>query len=77
MIHLDYLPAYVCGIDEAGRGPLAGPVVAAAVLLDPNRPILGLNDSKKLSAKRREALALEIQAIALAWVRRAKPKLTK
>ncbi len=67
MIQLDYLPAYVCGIDEAGRGPLAGPVVAAAVLLDPNRPILGLNDSKKLSAKRREALALEIQATALAW----------
>lgn len=67
MIQLDYLPAHVCGIDEAGRGPLAGPVVAAAVLLDPNRPILGLNDSKKLSAKRREALALEIQVTALAW----------
>ena len=57
----------VCGVDEAGRGPLAGPVVAAAVILDPKNPILGLNDSKKLSAKRREALAVEIRAKALAW----------
>ncbi len=57
----------VCGVDEAGRGPLAGPVVAAAVILDPNQPIVGLNDSKKLSAKRREALAIEIRAKALAW----------
>ena len=57
----------VCGVDEAGRGPLAGPVVAAAVILDPCRPIAGLNDSKKLSAKRREHLALEIRAKALAW----------
>ena len=57
----------ICGTDEAGRGPLAGPVVAAAVILDPARPIDGLNDSKKLSAKRREALALEIRAKALAW----------
>lgn len=57
----------VCGIDEAGRGPLAGPVVAAAVILDPVRPIAGLNDSKKLSEKRREALALEIREKALAW----------
>ena len=57
----------VCGVDEAGRGPLAGPVVAAAVLLDSSRPIDGLNDSKKLSAKRREALAGEIRAKALAW----------
>jgi ribonuclease HII len=61
------LPADVCGIDEAGRGPLAGPVVAAAVMLDPARPIVGLNDSKKLSEKRREALALEIREKALAW----------
>ncbi|GAB1369002.1 hypothetical protein MASR1M42_15530 [Azonexus hydrophilus] len=45
----------VCGVDEAGRGPLAGPVVAAAVILDPARPIAGLNDSKKLSAKKRGA----------------------
>ncbi|MFB0936818.1 MAG: ribonuclease HII [Propionivibrio sp.] len=57
----------VCGVDEAGRGPLAGPVVAAAVILDPQNPIPGLNDSKKLSAKRRETLALEIRAKALAW----------
>ena len=57
----------VCGVDEAGRGPLAGPVVAAAVILDPHNPIPGLNDSKKLSAKRRDALAVEIRAKALAW----------
>ncbi len=57
----------VCGIDEAGRGPLAGPVVAAAVILDPARPIAGLNDSKKLSEKKREALAGEIREKALAW----------
>jgi ribonuclease HII len=56
-----------CGVDEAGRGPLAGPVVAAAVILDPTRPIEGLNDSKKLSAKRRDALAVEIRSKALAW----------
>ncbi len=57
----------ICGVDEAGRGPLAGPVVAAAVILDPRNLIPGLNDSKKLSAKRREALAVEIRAKALAW----------
>lgn len=57
----------VCGIDEAGRGPLAGPVVAAAVILDPARPIPGLNDSKKLSERKREALAEEIRAHAVAW----------
>lgn len=57
----------VCGIDEAGRGPLAGPVVAAAVILDPARPIAGLNDSKKLSEKKRDALAIEIRAKAVAW----------
>ncbi len=57
----------VCGIDEAGRGPLAGPVVAAAVILDPSRPIDGLNDSKKLSEKKRAALAIEIREKALAW----------
>lgn len=56
-----------CGIDEAGRGPLAGNVVAAAVILDPKHPIVGLNDSKKLSARRREQLAEEIQKKALAW----------
>ena len=56
-----------CGVDEAGRGPLAGPVVAAAVILDPARPIVGLADSKKLSAARREKLAKEIRYKALAW----------
>lgn len=57
----------ICGVDEAGRGPLAGPVVAAAVILDPARPITGLKDSKKLSAGKREQLAEEIRAKALAW----------
>ena len=57
----------VCGIDEAGRGPLAGPVVAAAVILDPARPIPGLDDSKKLSEKKRDALAAVIRERALAW----------
>ena len=50
----------VCGVDEAGRGPLAGPVVAAAVILDPNRPVIGLADSKALTEKRRKALGAEI-----------------
>ena len=57
----------ICGVDEAGRGPLCGSVVAAAVILDPARPIAGLNDSKKLTPKRRERLADEIRAQALAW----------
>jgi ribonuclease HII len=57
----------VCGVDEAGRGPLAGPVYAAAVILDPERPIAGLRDSKKLSAKRREEFELLIQERALSW----------
>ncbi|MDX5363257.1 MAG: ribonuclease HII [Pseudazoarcus pumilus] len=57
----------VCGVDEAGRGPLCGSVVAAAVILDPANPIAGLNDSKKLTAKRRERLAEEIRSKALAW----------
>jgi ribonuclease HII len=55
----------VIGIDEAGRGPLAGPVVAAGVMLDPNKPILGLNDSKKLTAKARDFLFHEIVDSAL------------
>ena len=59
--------ALTCGVDEAGRGPLAGPVFAAAVILDPARPVAGLADSKKLTAIRREALAVEIKARALAW----------
>lgn len=57
----------VCGIDEAGCGPLAGPVYAAAVILNPNDPIEGLNDSKKLSEKKREALYPQIKERALAW----------
>ena len=57
----------ICGVDEAGRGPLAGPVFAAAVILDPARPVSGLRDSKKLTAERRELLAMEIKAHALAW----------
>ena len=57
----------VCGIDEAGCGPLAGPVYAAAVILDPKDPIKGLNDSKKLTEKKREALFPQIQERALAW----------
>ena len=60
-------PGLVCGIDEAGRGPLAGTVVAAAVILDPLRPIPGLNDSKKLSEKKRDALAILIRERAVAW----------
>ena len=58
---------YVCGVDEAGRGPLAGSVFAAAVVLDPTKPIAGLADSKKLLEKKRDALAIEIKANALAW----------
>lgn len=57
----------VCGVDEAGRGPLAGPVFAAAVILDPRFPIDGLRDSKKLTASRREELAVEIRRYALSW----------
>ena len=57
----------VAGVDEAGRGPLVGSVVAAAVILDPNNPIEGLNDSKKLTEKKREKLFVEIQEKALAW----------
>ncbi|MGI9237897.1 MAG: ribonuclease HII [Woeseiaceae bacterium] len=57
----------VAGVDEAGRGPLAGPVAAAAVILHPERPIKGLADSKKLTAQRRDILAREIRERALAW----------
>jgi ribonuclease HII len=59
--------AWVAGVDEAGRGPLAGPVVVAAVILDPRRAIAGLADSKVLSARRRESLASTIRESALAW----------
>ena len=57
----------ICGVDEAGRGPLAGPVYAAAVILDPGKPIEGLRDSKKLTEVKREALAELIKEHALAW----------
>jgi ribonuclease HII len=57
----------ICGVDEAGRGPLAGSVYAAAVILDPNQPIIGLADSKKLSEKKRDYLAAEIKNKSLAW----------
>ena len=59
--------ALVAGVDEAGRGPLAGPVSVAAVILDPARPVAGLGDSKALSQTRRETLAPLIRAQALAW----------
>ena len=58
---------YVAGVDEAGRGPLAGPVIAAAVILDAKKPIVGLADSKQLTAKKREYLANKIQECAKAW----------
>ena len=58
---------WLAGVDEAGRGPLAGPVVAAAVILDPARPIAGLDDSKRLGPARRQALDGQIRADALAW----------
>lgn len=57
----------ICGIDEAGRGPLAGAVYAAAVILNPDSPILGLADSKKLSEAKRDGLAEQIKSNALAW----------
>ena len=58
---------HVAGVDEAGRGPLAGPVIAAAVILDPENPVFGLKDSKQLTQARREALYLEITQKAIAW----------
>lgn len=64
---LEVGPLGLCGVDEAGRGPLAGPVMAAAVMLDPARPIDGLRDSKKLSAAARERLADLIRERAAAW----------
>ncbi|WP_395824040.1 ribonuclease HII [Collimonas sp.] len=63
----DYQGEIICGVDEAGRGPLAGSVFAAAVILDPQRPLIGVRDSKKLTAERREALAQQIKAHAMAW----------
>src|SRR6185369_3327804 len=61
------IPALLCGVDEAGRGPLAGSVFAAAVMLDPARPIEGLADSKALTEAARERLAEEIRSRAMAW----------
>ncbi len=67
-IEIDLTPyRLIAGVDEAGRGPLVGPVVAAAVILDDTNPIEGLNDSKKLSEKKRESLAIDIKECALAW----------
>ena len=66
-IKLHLGPRGLCGVDEAGRGPLAGPVVAAAVMLNPKRRIKGLRDSKKLTPAARESLAIEIREYALAW----------
>ncbi|MDT3707672.1 MAG: ribonuclease HII [Thiobacillus sp.] len=67
IVELHWGPLGLCGVDEAGRGPLAGPVVAAAVMLDPERPIDGLRDSKKLSAVARERLADAIRERAATW----------
>jgi ribonuclease HII len=67
LFQVDYAGPDLAGVDEAGRGPLAGDVVAAAVILDPARPVPGLRDSKKLTATRREALAELIRERALAW----------
>ena len=66
-LDFNLVEALVAGVDEVGRGPLCGPVVTAAVILDPSRPIQGLNDSKKLTEARREALYDEICEKALAW----------
>lgn len=66
-IELNYAGNLLAGVDEVGRGPLFGPVVAAAVILDPLKPIEGLMDSKKLSEKKREALSIEIMDKALAF----------
>src|SRR5258708_27970862 len=62
-----FIGGLVCGVDEAGRGPWAGPVSAGAVILNPKKVPKGLDDSKKLSAKTRETLEVEIKAKAVAW----------
>lgn len=64
---LNYQGDLLAGVDEVGRGPLAGDVVTAAVILDPNKPITGLADSKKLTERRRQQLAIEIREKALFW----------
>jgi ribonuclease HII len=66
-LSLGFDTAVVCGVDEAGRGPLAGPVYAAAVVLDPQRPVEGLRDSKQLASAQREELAALIRERAIAW----------
>lgn len=66
-IEIHYNGYLLAGVDEAGRGPLAGPVIAAAVILDPARPIKGINDSKKLSESKREELAIAIREQAISW----------
>ncbi|MGS2742685.1 ribonuclease HII [Halomonas sp. LS-001] len=66
-IDIPYQGRFLAGVDEVGRGPLVGSVVAAAVILDPARPIAGLTDSKKLTAKKRDALTLQIREQALAF----------
>lgn len=67
LMQLNYYAQIICGVDEAGRGPLAGAVYAAAVILDPHQPLTGLRDSKKLSEARRDQLAPQIKQTALAW----------
>lgn len=67
LFQVSYEGVDIAGVDEVGRGPLAGDVVAAAVILDPDRPIDGLRDSKKLTGKRREELAVQIREQAIAW----------
>jgi len=67
LLDMDWSGRRVCGVDEAGRGPLAGPVVAAAVILDARRPIAGLRDSKQLSPSRRDDLTVLIRERALGW----------
>lgn len=66
-LDFNLVESLVAGVDEVGRGPLCGPVVTAAVILDPHNPIIGLNDSKKISEKKRNLLFDEIQQKALAW----------
>jgi ribonuclease HII len=67
MAFFDHANELICGVDEAGRGPLAGPVFAAAVILDPAKPIPGLRDSKKLAEAKRDMLSAQIKSDALAW----------
>tara|TARA_R110000868_G_scaffold76499_2_gene219871 strand:+ start:14439 stop:15035 length:597 start_codon:yes stop_codon:yes gene_type:complete len=74
LFHLSDGSHLIAGVDEAGRGPLAGPVVAAAVILDPARPIAGLGDSKVISEKRRASLALQIRHYAWVGVGIAEPE---